>query len=102
MRQQCNVAFSIFIEGAQSDPEDKPDAQTAEEKVREFEEEIGQRRAAEASALERLKAWQAANGIVYDNPDAPLTGPLAEIAARQNNQGFDQAFAEADLNIEYD
>jgi hypothetical protein len=41
-----------------------------------FEEDIGMRVSPEASALAALRAWQEAQGMAFDDPDAPVAAPL--------------------------
>lgn len=41
-----------------------------------FEEEIGMRTSPERAAMAALRAWQEAQGITFENPDAPVAAPL--------------------------
>jgi hypothetical protein len=49
---------------------------TDEERVIRFEEEIGMRTNPEEAAKAALRAWQEAQGITFDDPDAPVPAPL--------------------------
>lgn len=44
--------------------------------LREFEEKIGMRADPEKIALAELKAYQEAQGMKFENPDAPVAAPL--------------------------
>lgn len=44
-----------------------------------FEEDIGMRTSPERAAREALRAWQDAQGITFDDPDAPVAAPLGSV-----------------------
>lgn len=41
-----------------------------------FEEDIGMRTSPEAMAKATLRAWQQAQGMTFEDPDAPVAAPL--------------------------
>lgn len=44
-----------------------------------FEEDIGMRTSPERAAMAALRAWQEAQGIAFEDPDAPVAAPLGSV-----------------------
>jgi hypothetical protein len=57
-----------------------------EDQVREFEEEIGMRFNPEKQAREALRAYQEAQGMVFDNPDAPVAPDAKSVALAEDEE----------------
>jgi outer membrane protein assembly factor BamD (BamD/ComL family) len=56
------------------------------DQVREFEEEIGMRRNPARDAQEALRAYQQAQGMVIENPDAPVAPDAKAMAAAADEE----------------
>lgn len=50
-----------------------------EDEVSKFEEDIGMRTSPERAARQALRAWQVAQGITFEDPDAPVAAPLGSV-----------------------
>jgi hypothetical protein len=57
-----------------------------EDQVREFEEEIGMRANPVKDAREALLAYQEAQGITFENPDAPVAPDAKSVAMAEDEE----------------
>lgn len=46
------------------------------EEARKFDEDIGMRTSPESMARDALRKWQEAQGMTFEDPDAPVAAPL--------------------------
>ena len=56
------------------------------EEAEQFESEIGMRPNPEADALAALRAYQEAQGIVFEDPDAPVAPDAKSIAMAEDEE----------------